>query len=75
MVTCLLAQSDWSRLAVLLPPGSVYFGSIDSPDAWWLIGPLSVGVLTLLIARLALRNCEFELHRWYGQNHASKVVS
>ena len=53
IVTGLLAQSDWRTLAVLLPPGGVYFGSTESPNLWWMIGPLSAGVITLLFAQVA----------------------
>jgi hypothetical protein len=74
LVTCLLAHSDWSRLAVLLPPGSVYFGSTQSPDLWWLIGPLSMAVLTQLIARNALVSCVADLHHWYDGHHGVSVV-
>ena len=74
LATCLLAHSDWCRLAILLPPGSVYFGSTDSPGLWWMIGPLSVGV-TLLIARRALLQCESDLHRWYDKHHGINAVN
>ena len=62
-------------LAILLPPGSVFFGSTDSPNLWWMIGPLSIGVFTLLIARKALLQCDKELHLWYDRNHCMNVVN
>jgi hypothetical protein len=74
LATCLLAYSDWSRLAILLPPGSVYFGSTESPNFWWMIGPLTMGVMTLLTARSALLRCVADLHFWYDGNHGVNVV-
>jgi hypothetical protein len=75
LLTCLLAHSNWRTLAILLPPGSVYFGSTDSPNLWWMIGPLSVGVFTLLLTRKALLQCESDLHIWYNWNQGIKVVN
>lgn len=66
LVTALLAHTNWRMLAILLPPGSVYFGSTEAPNLWWLIGPLSAGVVTLLLARNALLQCDTELRRWYN---------
>ena len=69
LATWLAAQSDWPRLAVLLPPGSVYFGTTAASDLWWLIGPLSAGVATLLLARHSLHHGEAELRGWYDRHH------
>lgn len=69
LATILLARSDWPRLAVLLPPGSVYFGSTATTDLWWMIGPLCAGVITLLLARRSLDQCDGELRAWYDQHH------
>lgn len=75
LVTCLLASSDWRMLAIVLPPGSVYFGSTESPNLWWLIGPLTFGVFTLFVARRSLQQCEAQLHLWYDHNHGINVVN
>jgi hypothetical protein len=69
LVTMLLAHTEWRNLAVLLPPGSVYFGSTELTNLWWLIGPLSIATFTLWLARWSLRHCETDLRRWYDQNH------
>jgi hypothetical protein len=66
--TVLLAYSDWRPLAVLLPPGSVYYGSTASPNLWWLLGPVSAGALTLLLAHQALARCDADLRGWYERN-------
>jgi hypothetical protein len=58
---------------VLLPPGSVYFGGTGADDLWWMIGPLSAGVVTLLLARRSLDQCDGELRAWYDQNHGLKA--
>ncbi len=68
LVTGLLAYSDWRALAVLLPPGSVYYGSTGSPNLWWLLGPVSAGALTLLLAQQALVRCDGDLRGWYERN-------
>ena len=72
--TYLLAQSDWPTLAVLLPPGSVYFGATAAADLWWMIGPLAAGVVTLLLARRSLRQCDAELRSWYNLHHGLKAA-
>jgi hypothetical protein len=69
LVTVLLARTDWRALAVLLPPGSIYFGATDAPDAWWLLGPFSAAIATLWFARRSLLHCESELRHWCDQNH------
>src|ERR1019366_6216801 len=69
LATYLLAQSDWPTLAVLLTPGSVYFGATGATDLWWMIGPLSAGVVTLLLARQSLRECDAELRGWHNRHH------
>ena len=74
LATYLLAQSDWPTLAVLLPPGTVYFGATQAPDSWWLLGTLSSGVVTLLLVRHSLVHCESELRRWYDQHHGIQVA-
>ena len=73
LATFVLAKSDWPRLAVLLPPGSVYFGSTAATDLWWMIGPLCAGVFTLLLVRRSLERCDGELRAWYDRNHGLKA--
>lgn len=74
IATLVLAQNDWRQVAILLPPGSVYFGSTDVPNLWWLMGPLTAGMVTLFIARNAMTHCETELRRWYDRNHGANIV-
>jgi hypothetical protein len=74
IATALLAHSEWQMLAVLLPPGSIYFGATSSPNLWWLIGPLSAGAVTLLYARRAQLHCDARLRAWYSHNHGMNVV-
>jgi len=75
LVTALLAQSDWRMLAILLPPGGVYFGSTESPSLWSMIGPLSAGVVSMLFARRAIFQCERDLRHWCEQNHGINIVN
>jgi hypothetical protein len=74
MVTGLLAKTEWRLFAVVLPPGSVYFGSTEAPTLWWMLGPVTAGVLTLVIARRTLVHCEAELRCWYDRNHGINIV-
>ena len=69
LATYLLAKSDWPMLAVILPPGSVYFGTTGAANAWWMIGPVLAGLATLLLARQALERCDAELRLWYDRHH------
>jgi hypothetical protein len=75
LVTMLLAHSEWRSLAVLMPPGSVYFGATEAASLWWLIGPLSVATFTLGLARWSLQRCEADLRRWYDQNHGVSATA
>ena len=74
LVTLLLANSDWRELAVLTPPGSIYFGATETPSLWWMIGPLTAGVATLLLAHRTHVQCDAYLRRWYDQNHGFAAV-
>ena len=74
LVTALLAHSDWQLLAVLLPPGSLYFGATTSPSLWWMLGPLAASAVTLLLARDSLFHCETQLRQWYDRNHGINIV-
>ena len=74
LATYLLAQTDWARLAELLPPGSVYFGATAATDWWWMMGPLGVGLTTLLLARHTLGQCDTDLRAWYDRHHGFSAV-
>lgn len=69
LVSVILAHSGWRMLALLLPPGSVYFGATQSASLWWLVGLLSIAVFTLWLARWSLQRCEADLRQWYDKNH------
>ena len=69
LATALLAHTDWRMLAILLPPGSVYFGSTEAPNLWWLIGPVGTAGAALVLTRRSLLRGESELREWYNQNH------
>lgn len=73
LATVLISQSNWPLLAVLLPPGSVYFGSTGDASAAWLIGPLTLAAFTLWLARRSLEHCESDLRCWYEQNHGLRA--
>ena len=75
LVTALLAHTDWRPLAMLLPPGSVYFGSTEAPNLLWVIGPMSVAVFTLLLARRSLLHADADLRKWYDQNHGMSAAA
>lgn len=73
LVTVLLAHTDWRFLAILLPPGSVYFGATDSPNLLWLLGPVVFAVAALALTRWSLQHGEAELRRWYDLNHGAQA--
>jgi hypothetical protein len=74
LFTAVLADGRWRMLAMILPPGSVYFGATASANVWWMLGPLLVGAVTLRIARGSLLHCEQQLREWYGRNHGLNVM-
>jgi hypothetical protein len=71
LLATLLAHTDWRSIAVLLPPGSVYFGATDAPNGYWMLGPISAALWAIYLARRSLRSGESELRRWYDQNHGA----
>jgi hypothetical protein len=75
LVTVLLAQTEFRTVAILLPPGSVYFAATPSANQWWLIGPLAVAVFTLWLAHRSLLRCEADLRRWYDHSHGASVTA
>jgi hypothetical protein len=74
LLTLVLNWSGWPVLAGLLPPGSVHALAVRPPGLVWLIGPTITGVVTLLVARVALAHCDRELRRWYDLHHGQKVL-
>jgi hypothetical protein len=65
----LLFQSGWPELAVLVPPGGVYYASALPLASAWLMGPLLGSLLALHIARTSLVHCDRDLRRWYADHH------
>lgn len=74
VLTMILANSSWHSLAILLPPGSIFFGATAEPNLWWMLGPLATGGLSLWLAHHSLNRCETELRRWYDQNHGANLA-
>ena len=60
--------------ATLIPAGGVY-GAAQWSSAVWFVGPVLVGLLTLLVAWEARRSCDAQLRHWYDLNHGSKLMS
>ncbi len=74
LATYLLAQSGWPALAMLLPPGSIYFGITGSPGWAWAAGVAVLGLSTLFFARSALSRCDAELRNWYQNHHGLRAA-
>jgi hypothetical protein len=74
LVTIGLARLGWPLAGAWLPPGMVWQASRSLPPAW-LVGPVAVAVLTLVISRRALADCDARLRRWYDENAGHKVKS
>jgi hypothetical protein len=69
-----LYQTNQPLLAVLMPPGFVHAAGAGVPDVVWLVGPMLAGVVTLLVARVALARCDLDLRAWYERHHGRKVI-
>jgi hypothetical protein len=75
LIACVLFRSDWTALAALVPPGSVYLSTASSASAEWLPGPLLAGGLALSLGRWTRRRCVEDLRRWYDLHHGQKGLS
>jgi hypothetical protein len=67
-------QFGWPTLAALVPPGSLYYAAGFAPSLAWVLGGILSALAALLVARLALVQCDGELRRWYDQHHGQKVL-
>jgi hypothetical protein len=68
-------QAGWPFLAALTPPGNVQAASRGMISIEVLIGCLLAGSAALMVARLALENCEGDLRAWYERHHGRKVIA
>jgi hypothetical protein len=64
----------WPILAGLLPPGTVYHAAVRMGSAAWYLGAVCSALVMLLITRVALRQCEQKLLRWYEKHHGKMVL-
>ena len=64
----------WPIVAGLLPPGAVYHAAARIGPAAWYMGAVCSALLMLLVARVALGQCEQELRRWYEKHHGKMVL-
>jgi len=67
-------QAGWQRLALLLPPASVFAAGNGTLTLAWLAGPALAALLSLVLARYALARCDGELRRWYELHHGRKTL-
>jgi hypothetical protein len=75
LLAFVLARTSVSGLAVLTPPGSVYYAGAR-PITWLaVVGAALFAVVTLGITRHALAHCDRDLRKWYDRHHGSKVMS
>jgi hypothetical protein len=65
-------QCDLPALAALLPPGSIYLPTTDTPALAWLPGPLAAGAVMLVVGQRTLRRCDADLRKWYDQHQGRK---
>jgi hypothetical protein len=73
IVVCLMLMKA-PLLAALLPPGAVYVALKQPIGPAWLIGPIFVGIATVLLARSAAKNCVRDLRGWYEHNQGRKTL-
>jgi hypothetical protein len=74
LLTVALYRAGWPALAALLPPGSVYQAAAGMPSTGWMLGPLLAGLLTLVVARMALAHGDADMRRWYDLHHGQRVL-
>jgi hypothetical protein len=65
---------DWPIVAGLLPPGTVYHATVSIGSVAFYIGAVCSALLMLLVTRVALRQCEQQLRRWYEKHHGKMVL-
>jgi hypothetical protein len=70
-----IAQIGLAQTASWLPPGMVYSAGAGTRSLPWLIGPLVVALLTLMLTRHTLAECDDCLRRWYDANHGNNVMT
>jgi hypothetical protein len=66
-------RGGWRSLAALLPPGTVFAtgaGGLSMPQV---TGLLLAGVLALILAPVAMAQCDGKLRRWYDQHQGEKA--
>jgi hypothetical protein len=69
-----LGRMGWSGVAAMLPPGAVFHAS-GSLAPWMLLpGAVVASGLTLVVARVSLRECDRDLRLWYDKHHGRKVM-
>jgi len=71
---CLCHRLGWTRLAALLPPGTVYYSAGLFQAHLWLPGALLGAILALIVTRRTLASCEEDLRGWYNKNHGRLIV-
>jgi hypothetical protein len=74
LAVCVLIGTDWSALAELIPPGSVYLPTVTSPNLAWLQGPLLGGAVALALGHRTQERCIDDLRRWYDQHHGIRSM-
>jgi hypothetical protein len=72
LIVCVLFLRGLGGVALLLPPGSVYYPATASAEFAWMPGPLAAGALALVVGRRTQRHCLDALRRWYDQHHGQK---
>jgi hypothetical protein len=69
-----LASMGWPLVASWLPPGMVHSAGRDGSLAW-LLGPVTVAIVTLATTWWSLTHGDAQLRRWYDRHHGVRVVN
>jgi hypothetical protein len=72
LIAFLLGRLGLPVLGSLLPPGLVFYAAAGSLGWMQATGASLMAVITLVVIRQSLRECDASLRRWYDQNHGSK---
>jgi hypothetical protein len=62
------SHSGWSAFGALLPPGLVHTAAASSVGFTAVLGAAAAALVTIIVARRALRDGDAELRRWYDRH-------
>lgn len=74
LLAAVLVRVNIPILSALLPVGALYQALTQTPNLYWLPGPILLGAATLIIAHTARQRCAGELRLWFDRNQGIKTL-